>query len=330
MRKVSIITPLFNRIDFIKEAWSSIKGQTYSNWEWIVVDDGSTDGGDEYIKQTGALDVRVHIFYRTDGAKGPSRCRNIGVEKSSGEYLIFLDADDLLANFCIEKRINYIDNQGQLDFAVFKQELFKNEVGDLSEIFNKYGENQDDYLSMFLRNENPWQTMAPIWKKESFLKLGGFNEELIIMEDPELHTRALLNELNFEVIKESKPDCFYRQNSFNKEKEEYFYELSIKGRIYFIQTIFELFKKKNLNKSKYTNYLKNIRKAYINLLKGFLIARIKDFQELFFDTLIRFKKEKIITSRDYFLIYLLGKAWLSENIVVKKLRIRGILIKLIF
>jgi len=323
MPKVSIITPLFNRQDLVSETWESIKNQTYTDWEWIVVDDGSNDGGAEYIREIATKENRVKLFYRRDGKKGPSRCRNIGVEKSTGYYLVFLDADDLLADFCLEERISFMEKKVNLDFSIFKQILFKRVPGDLLKIFNLYADDRNEYLNLFLRNENPWQTMAPIWKKNSFLKLDGFNEELIIMEDPELHTRALINKLNFEVVKDSRVDCFYRQNSYNKEKEEYFYELSIKGRIYFIKRITNLIKCSGRSDTK--ELLKILYYSLIKLLKFFLLGRLKEYEHEYYD-IIRWSRDyKIISKWNYLKIRFIGCFFLNDSFFVKAFKLKGIL-----
>lgn len=327
--RVSIIIPNFNRANFIGETLYSVISQTYQNWEAIVVDDGSTDGSLDIIESYAKKDGRISSFIRDRLPKGPSTCRNIGVEKSKGEYLIFLDSDDLLAPFCLAQRVEFMMKNSNLDFGVFNLELFKYTPGDTSIVFNKYGNNKDCYLKMFMRNELPWACPNPIWRKDSFNRLGGFDENLIIMEDPELHTRALIDDFNFKVVKDTSPDCFYRQNSFNEEKKEYFYDLSIKGRIYFIRKTITLLKNKELDKIEYKSYLKNLRIAYIKLIKQFFIARVSSNVDLYFNTLKWCKREKIISGIDNILLTLLAKSWLSNNVLIKRFRIKGILTQFI-
>ena len=99
--KVSIITPSFNRAYILHETAESIFRQTNPNWEWVIVDDGSTDDSWEVINKYAAEDSRVKVFKRDREPKGACTCRNIAVSKATGEFLIFLDTDDLLASFCI-------------------------------------------------------------------------------------------------------------------------------------------------------------------------------------------------------------------------------------
>ena len=326
---VSIIIPNFNRSATIAETLDSVLAQTYLHWEAILVDDGSTDRSIEIINDFMKKNERIKFFSRHREPKGPSTCRNIGVEKSNGEYLIFLDSDDLLADFCLEQRVKFIKGNPNLDFAVFNLELFNEVPGDVLTIFNKYPEKNDTYLKMFLRNELPWACPNPIWKKESFVNLGGFNEDLIIMEDPELHTRALLNRLKYDVFSNGIPDCYYRVNSFNTDKREYFYELSIKGRMYYIKNIFLLIKNKSID----TNYRKtlyfNLKQGYISLLKGFYISRISTFKKNFNIDLIWCKENKLIPYRDYLIIKIWAWLWLNDFWFVKILRLKGLISHLI-
>lgn len=95
--KFSIITPIYNpKISFLIEAASSIIGQTYSNWEWIVVDDGSADtDGKKYVEELASNDSRIKIFCLEKNS-GISIATNKGCERASGGWYVFFDQDDLL------------------------------------------------------------------------------------------------------------------------------------------------------------------------------------------------------------------------------------------
>ncbi len=90
MPKVSIIIPTYNRAKLVTYAIESVLNQTYKNYEIIVVDDGSTDNTRELISKYGD---KVKYFYKTNSGQGSAR--NFGIEKSVGEYIAFLDSDDL-------------------------------------------------------------------------------------------------------------------------------------------------------------------------------------------------------------------------------------------
>jgi len=103
---VSIIIPTYNRANLILETLDSILSQTYTNWECIIVDDGSTDNSEEVIKEYINRDSRFQYFHRPDNMqKGANSCRNYGFECCNGEFLIWFDSDDIMLNNCLSDRI---------------------------------------------------------------------------------------------------------------------------------------------------------------------------------------------------------------------------------
>jgi glycosyltransferase involved in cell wall biosynthesis len=96
----SLITPLYNKGEYFQETVDSVLGQSCADWEWMIVDDGSTDGSLEMARQGAAGDERIQVF--TQSNSGPCTARNRGVEEARGEWLLFLDADDVLESDCLE------------------------------------------------------------------------------------------------------------------------------------------------------------------------------------------------------------------------------------
>jgi glycosyltransferase involved in cell wall biosynthesis len=92
--RISIITPVYNSAPWLGEMLDSVRKQTFQNWEHLLVDDGSTDGSDQIIASTAATDPRIRLFRMPENG-GPAKARNLGIDKASGRYLAFLDADDL-------------------------------------------------------------------------------------------------------------------------------------------------------------------------------------------------------------------------------------------
>lgn len=207
---VTIIVPLFNRAELIRETIDSILKQTSPNWELIIVDDGSTDGADGIAKAYAEKDHRIKLFYREREPKGAPTCRNIGVEKSTGEYLIFLDSDDLLAPWCVEKRLLALIENPDADFLVFPMQFFDQQPGDTELFWNQLITDDND-LNRFLNADGVWQTTGPIWKKSSLLnKIGLWDENLKSKQDYEFSLRAVI--LSKEYLKiEGKEDCYYRR-----------------------------------------------------------------------------------------------------------------------
>lgn len=124
---VSIIVPTYNRAHVIGETLQSVKNQTYQNWECIIVDDFSTDHTCELINQLSLEDQRFNYLsnQRTKGAPG---ARNTGLYAARGEFIIFLDSDDLILEKCLENRIRYFKINPLLDIVISLQKRKENGV----------------------------------------------------------------------------------------------------------------------------------------------------------------------------------------------------------
>jgi glycosyltransferase involved in cell wall biosynthesis len=112
---VSIIIPAYNAERFISETINSVLNQTYTNWELIIINDGSTDKTLDIIQRFSANDNR--ISYITKNNSGVSDTRNKGIEAAKGEYIAFLDADDVWMQNNLEKKIEVLKKDPSVDFV---------------------------------------------------------------------------------------------------------------------------------------------------------------------------------------------------------------------
>ena len=108
---VSIITPSYNSAKFIAETIQSVQNQTYPNWEMIIVDDGSSDETECVVLSIIQNDNRIQ-FHKLNQNSGPAVARNTGIEKASGDYMTFIDADDIWFPTFIENNIKTIQETG--------------------------------------------------------------------------------------------------------------------------------------------------------------------------------------------------------------------------
>lgn len=200
---ISIIIPTYNRDELIKKALDSIQDQTYANWECIVVDDGSTDNSLKVLKSYNDKDSRIQYFQRHRLPKGASTCRNIGLEHATGDYVLYLDSDDYLLDFCLEQRVNVIIEIPDKDFLVFPMGELKS-----GKIIKRDIPEYKHYLIPFLSANLPWQTMCPVWKRSFLLQLNGFTEGYPRFTDPEMTIRALLEpKVRYKVFNDLPYDC---------------------------------------------------------------------------------------------------------------------------
>lgn len=108
--KVSVIVPIFNAACFLEKSVGSLLAQTYRNLEILLIDDGSTDESPALCRQMACQDDRIVFLQQKSG--GVSSARNRGLEKMTGEYLAFLDADDWFDPCAIEKMVNRLEADG--------------------------------------------------------------------------------------------------------------------------------------------------------------------------------------------------------------------------
>lgn len=208
---VSIIIPTFNSSKHIKATLDSVLSQTYTDWECILVDDGSIDLTETISVNYQEKDNRFQLYKRPeDLPKGPSSARNYGVTKAKGEYLIFLDADDLLVSTCLENRVAQFQQNHECDFLVFQMERFLDEP-DFSKKEIDIISNQNEILRLFINLHCVWQTTAPIYKKDFFIKLNGFNQSMNVFEDYEIAIKSIVKSNAFSVFQTI--DYYYRNDS---------------------------------------------------------------------------------------------------------------------
>jgi glycosyltransferase involved in cell wall biosynthesis len=107
MPKVSICIPTYNRREYLKETLESVFNQTYRDYEVVIVDDGSTDGTEQMIKQ----DYRPVRYYWQQN-QGEAVARNKLLELAEGEYITFIDSDDLLFPYAVEELLDIVESNG--------------------------------------------------------------------------------------------------------------------------------------------------------------------------------------------------------------------------
>lgn len=135
MNKVSIIIPVYNAAPYLNKCIETALHQTYSNIEVILINDGSKDNSLEICKEYAAADSRIKVIDIPNG--GVSNARNLGIENATGDYLMFVDADDWLAEDAIEKCSKYMSTYDIIRFsalAVYPHRTRKYKLGKSSSL----------------------------------------------------------------------------------------------------------------------------------------------------------------------------------------------------
>ena len=182
MPKVSVIIPTYNRVAMLKEAVDSVLAQGFEDLELIVVDDGSTDGTSEEIKNYGG---RVKLIQQPQN-RGVSAARNRGILQAKGKYIAFLDSDDLWVKGKLKIQVEFLDSNPQYPLCY------------TDEIWIRRGKRVNPklkhakYSGWIFEKCLPLCTISPssaCMRKTLFAKVGLFDEALPVCEDYDLWLR---------------------------------------------------------------------------------------------------------------------------------------------
>ncbi len=286
---VSIIIPTYNRGYLIGETLESVLAQTYTNWECIVVDDGSTDATHELLAAYCENDSRFQYHHRPNNRpKGANVCRNYGFELSKGEYIKWLDSDDLLSNELLLAQVNVLNANSSNRRAVgtAKWNFFTDHIDDIKPKINQINK---DYKRGFdlICDFGIYNTFLPphtyLIHKSIILISGLWNEQLLINQDGEFFVRVLLNASC--VIHAERGMAYYRYGFEGDNVSDFSTSKKAKDAILswiLIDTYIKV----------YTKEMKSIK--YVENAKKTLIAKIVD-KKIINEYRFFFSKKRIIS-----------------------------------
>lgn len=179
---VSFVVPTYNRAKIIGETLESIKAQTYKNWECIIVDDGSDDDTESLIENYILQDPRFKFLKRPDGrVKGGNAARNIGFENSKGDFINFVDSDDILHKDKLTLQIEVLEANENAQVCLCEAEIF-NETKRYQK--NSFPLHKINFFVDYISRKLDMGTTQPLWKK-TFLQSSGqlYDEEILRGQD---------------------------------------------------------------------------------------------------------------------------------------------------
>ena len=186
MAKVSVIIPVYNGQKYIMAAIKSALDQTFKDIEVIVVDDGSTDRTAEMV-----LSFRDHVKYVYQEPAGAAKARNQGVAASSGEYLAFLDSDDIWLPHKLEKQVEILDERSEVGVVTADMQVIREDGTPQPEWVRGYCP-QDPFCKVFLSGF--WlQPSIICLRRSSFNQSGGFADGFVAAgaEDLDFYVRLV-------------------------------------------------------------------------------------------------------------------------------------------
>lgn len=220
--KVSVIVPCYNQAQYLDESLASIYHQTHTNWECLIVNDGSLDHTEEIAQKWEAKDPR--FIYIPKENSGVSNARNLGIEKASGEFILPLDADDKFEATFIEKALTILLQNPEVGIVSSWGMFFTKDKN--LQVYKSSAKSTSDLL--FCNGVNMGFSL---FRKESWEKAGKYDGDVKNgYEDWEFLLRVSALGLKVHIIEEVL--FFYRQHQVSRRREMNQCEMESKKYIY--------------------------------------------------------------------------------------------------
>ncbi len=202
---ISIIIPCYNYGHLIAETIDSILNQTYQNFEIIVINDGSTDNTETVVGAYANNDARIKYYKYSNGGLGASR--NKGLEKATGNYIQFLDADDLLERSKFEVQLQIFKDNPQVDIVYGSVRYFTNKPFDLNARLLTYWGADEEWMPKISGNDEEFAQRAfkgnfthlssPLFTKQIVNKVGLFDNDVSAVADYHFLLRCVVEKAYF-------------------------------------------------------------------------------------------------------------------------------------
>lgn len=233
---VSVIIPIYNRADLIEETIKSVYNQEdyEGEIEIIVVNDGSTDDTLNVLEK---INMYIPLKIIDSENKGVCSARNIGLSYAKGDFIQFLDSDDLIAKDKFKEQILLLNKNPNADFCYSKSVYFFNDPENIIKIFPLSDINHENVLPGFLIS-CLWPSHSPLYRKEACDKIGNWNTELKCLEDWEYGCRVGIN--NLKPIFSSKTLAYVREHDGERLSRGDLYKTAInieKSTLYVINSL---------------------------------------------------------------------------------------------
>lgn len=203
---VSIIIPCYNAQEFLRETLDSALAQTYSALEVVVVDDGSTDGSTSILREYAARHDRFR--WQQLEHRGIQKTRNAGLELAWGEYILWLDSDDLLAPDLVAVQMEELRRApGCIIACPWHKLRLKNGLWS-TEYLPYTGRTRETVLRSMLRGEWPQHALSCLFPRAAMLSIGGWDESLLMHEDRKLLSLLLIR--NYPIVFSDRSYGLYR------------------------------------------------------------------------------------------------------------------------
>lgn len=183
---VSVMMPTYNGAPYLRAAIDSVINQTYTNWELIIVDDGSTDDTPTILQEYSLRDKRVKPYRIERGGRG--KARNKCLQESSGKYIAVCDSDDISLPNRFQVHVDFLESHPDIGVVSAQILYFEDQKAPVSSF--RYPENQHEIKSKFDRGKMGVCHAVSMFRRELIDKVGPYSEECLRAQDLEFFLRV--------------------------------------------------------------------------------------------------------------------------------------------
>ncbi|MGN0323991.1 MAG: glycosyltransferase family 2 protein [Oliverpabstia sp.] len=245
-RMISIIMPVYNSEKYVSEAIESVCNQSYENWELLIVNDGSTDYSQEIIDNYSEIDSRIRVFHKKN--EGVSIARNFALNQIFGEYVTFIDSDDIYHTERLKRMLQVFEQYMNCDIVFSRHKEFKGKLN-IKEASGTHGIviSDDNILKKVISDSKNhfmcnMMIKSEIARKEKFAPIR-FAEDFCYIRDCAWNCRqmAVLDEVLY----------FYRRDNANAMTSHFFSEKYIPDYMKLVENIYSFCKEHKLEDTFY-------------------------------------------------------------------------------
>jgi len=243
MPKISVIISVYNGAKFLSHSIESVINQDFTDWELLIIDDGSTDNTKEIVDGYVKKDKRLKYFYE-ENSGGPAKPKNLGFSKSSGSYIAYLDQDDEWLPTKLSKQINLFENTTNSKLGLVTSDVI---------LVNESEKRLKQYKSPFNLNLNDlliydyiFSNSSVMLKREVIETIGPRDEtpDMGYYEDWDMWLRIKSSGYDFDVVREFLINYTVRNQSLSQKAS---YVQKARYNEYFFNKHADLYKKSNLS-----------------------------------------------------------------------------------
>ena len=213
---LAVVIPCWNEEKSLPEMLDCLLKQTYQDWRAYCVDDQSTDRTADVVKAYQAKDSRIQYVRREREPKGGQTCRNTGLDLAINEgtkYVCFFDADDMVAPYCLEQRVQYMVDHPDLDCGIFPVMAYSEDIHETEGPVFGVKSFEDDLQAMIGFNV-PFDAATNIYRYDSLVESSiKWDENVKSYQDVDFNIQFVLSGMQYDYARDAKADYFYHHTT---------------------------------------------------------------------------------------------------------------------